>query len=96
MVHEPCRLLGDADCAMDFVRRDSVFAVHDLPHGGKPFVQAEWHILKDPSRFQCELRRAVFLDRTEHLGSVFDSDYRNRTFYSGSPGSTIVSPTLTG
>lgn len=64
---------------MDFVRRDSVFAVHDLPHRGEPFVQPEWRILKDPSRLQCELRRAVFPDRTEHFGSVFDSDYRRQT-----------------
>jgi hypothetical protein len=33
MIHEPCGLLSYADCSVDLVGTDSVFAVHNLPHG---------------------------------------------------------------
>src|SRR5579863_1727457 len=36
MIHEPRRLLRDADSPMDFIRTDTVLAVHNLPHRGEP------------------------------------------------------------
>jgi hypothetical protein len=41
MIQEPCRLLRDADGAMNFVAADTVLAVHNLPHGRQPLVQTD-------------------------------------------------------
>src|SRR5690349_9110831 len=59
MIQKPRSFLRDADSAVNFVRTDAVFAVHYLPHGGKPFVQTNRGILHDGSGFQCELRSLV-------------------------------------
>src|ERR1022692_289468 len=41
VIEEPCRLLGNADGPVNFVRTDTVFAVHNLPHGREPLVQTD-------------------------------------------------------
>jgi hypothetical protein len=38
VIEEPCRLLSDPDGAMDFATADTVFGVHNLPHGHQPLV----------------------------------------------------------
>src|SRR5579863_6332204 len=49
MQHEPCRLLSDANILRQFVTADSVLAVRQKPHGGKPLLQGDRGILKDGS-----------------------------------------------
>src|ERR1019366_2053466 len=56
VIHEPCRLLGNANGPVNLVAADSVFAVHYLPHRGHPLVQTDGGILNDRSGFQGELR----------------------------------------
>src|SRR5438105_3025441 len=41
MIHEPCRLLGNAGSACDLVRGNAVLAVHHHPHRHKPLVEAD-------------------------------------------------------
>src|SRR5262249_38121488 len=59
MEQEPCRLLSDAERAMQFPGRDAIAVAGDQPHGLKPFVQAEWRILHDRPRFEGELAPGV-------------------------------------
>ena len=60
VIHEPCGLLSHADGPGDLVAADAVLAVHYLPHGEQPFVQAERRILKDGSGLESELAQRVF------------------------------------
>ena len=53
--HEPCRRLRDAEISSDFVGTDSVLAVTDEPHRGKPFVQLNGAILENRTDFNREL-----------------------------------------
>jgi hypothetical protein len=51
VIHEPCRLLRDADGPVNFVGRYAVLAVHNLPHCHKPLCQRERGVLENgPSR----------------------------------------------
>jgi hypothetical protein len=59
MVKEPCRLLGNADGAMNFVGTDSVLAVHNLPHRHQPLAQVDWGIFHHSSDLHAELRTVV-------------------------------------
>src|ERR1700683_2222029 len=59
MIHEPCSLLCYTDGAVNLVGTNAIFAVHDLPHCREPFVQTERAILKNGSRFHCELSVGV-------------------------------------
>ena len=59
MTHEPRRLLRYADSPVNLVGTDSVFAVHNLPHGKKPPVEADRGILEDGPRLGCELAGVV-------------------------------------
>ncbi len=53
--HKPCRLLGDAEGASEFMRRDAVLAVGDEPDGGKPLVESERGVLEDRPDLEREL-----------------------------------------
>lgn len=53
--HEPSGLLSDSKSAMDLVRTDSVFAVGNHPHGGKPLVQTNGGILENSPNLDREL-----------------------------------------
>ena len=61
VIHEPRGLLGNSDGAVNLVGTDSIFAVHNLPHGHEPFVQAERRVFKDGPGLCGEL--AVFVAR---------------------------------
>ncbi len=55
MQHEPCRLLSDADGATEFVGTNTIPAVRQHPHSGKPLVQGNRRILEDGSNLGAEL-----------------------------------------
>lgn len=55
MPHEPCRLLGDVQCAPKLVTADSVLRVGDAPDSGKPLVKSEWAILENRANLIAEL-----------------------------------------
>ena len=59
MIHEPRGFLGNADGPMNFVGRYTVFAVHDLPHGHEPLVQAQGGIFKNGAGLRGELAPIV-------------------------------------
>src|SRR5438093_1423423 len=59
MQHKPCRLLDNPQITRNFVVADSVLAVGDQPHRGKPFVQADSGILHDSADFDGELALRV-------------------------------------
>src|SRR2546425_12964395 len=54
MHHEPSGFLGHAEIATDFVTADAVLAVHEKPHGGKPFVQADRRVFENCRGLQRE------------------------------------------
>src|SRR5207244_13299643 len=53
--HEPCRLLSDAESAMDFHAADAILAVAQHPISHHPFVESERGILKDRADLDGEL-----------------------------------------
>lgn len=53
--HEPCAFLSDAEGAMHLVTTDSIFCVHQKPHGGKPLLQRDWRVLKNRTHLEGEL-----------------------------------------
>ena len=55
MQHEPRGLLRHADCAVNFVGTNAVFAVGNHPHSGEPLVQADRDILEDRADLDGEL-----------------------------------------
>ena len=55
VIEEPSGLLSDAESAMNLVRTDSVFAVHNEPHRHQPFVQTDGRVLHDRAGFRGEL-----------------------------------------
>src|SRR5262249_26076925 len=57
--HEPCGLLRNSDCAVNLVRRDSVFAVAKHPHRQYPLVETDGRVLKDRSDLGGELLAAL-------------------------------------
>jgi hypothetical protein len=61
MVHEPRRLLSDADSAVDLVARNTVLAVNNLPHCHEPLIQAERRIFKDRAGLGSELAKFMLL-----------------------------------
>ena len=61
VIHEPCGFLRHADSAVNLVGTDAVLAVHNLPHGEQPLVQAERGIFEDRSGLGSELPPIVFL-----------------------------------
>src|ERR1035438_6284805 len=61
VIHEPCRLLSNADCPVNFAGADSVFRVHNLPHDHEPFIETDGGIFHHSSGLQGELRSVVFL-----------------------------------
>ena len=52
--HEPCRLLGDTQTAMDFITANPVFAVDDKPCGREPLFERKRGVLKDGPSFERE------------------------------------------
>jgi hypothetical protein len=70
--HMPGILLTDTDPARNFPAADSVFAIQNEPHCGKPLVQTERGVFHDRSRFQGELPLIVTRGTlpTAHLGQV--------------------------
>lgn len=59
MIHEPRRLLRDLDSSVNLVRIHAVFAVHNLPHGKQPLVQAQRRVFKDRSSLGGKLPQGV-------------------------------------
>ncbi len=57
--HEPCGLLGDAECAGHFVGTDAVLAVGNHPHCNEPLVERESRIFHDGPDFRSELPMVV-------------------------------------
>ena len=57
--HEPCRLLGDADSAVNVVRANAIPAIRKHPESAKPFVQTDGRVLENGSHLQRELLFAV-------------------------------------
>lgn len=55
MEHKPSSLLCNAKVAGDFVGTDSVLAVGDDPHCGKPLVEIDGGVFKDGSDLSGEL-----------------------------------------
>ena len=53
----PCGFLADVEIACNLVAADSVFAVHNEPNGGHPFVHAERRVFENGS----DLYRELFL-----------------------------------
>ena len=53
--HEPCRLLSDAESAMDFHAADAILAVAQHPISHHPFIESERGILKDRADLDSEL-----------------------------------------
>src|SRR5882724_3414792 len=58
--HEPCRLLGYANGAVNLVGGNAVLAVGQHPKRGKPLVEADRGILKDGAQFYGELAATLF------------------------------------
>jgi hypothetical protein len=52
-------LLRDAYSTINFAGTDSILAVHNLPHSGKPLIHAEPRIFEDRSGFGRELTARV-------------------------------------
>ena len=45
--HEPCRLLSDPESAVNLIRTDAAFAVHNEPNSGQPLIKNDGGILKN-------------------------------------------------
>jgi hypothetical protein len=60
MQNEPRGLLGNADRLSDLVRTDPVFAVHEHPERGQPFVQFDRGIFEYGAQLYRELLVALF------------------------------------
>jgi len=58
---KPCRLLRRSNGAINLIRTDAVLAVHNLPHGHHPFVQADGAVFHDRASLQGELWGAALL-----------------------------------
>lgn len=61
MVHEPCGLLGNAERPRQFVARNAVLAVHNLPDGQEPRFEGDWGVLEDGSDLDRELPLRMLL-----------------------------------
>jgi hypothetical protein len=59
MENEPCRLLSDAQSAVNLPRRNTVLAVCEHPHGGKPLLQRDGRVLEDRPQFDAKLPSAI-------------------------------------
>lgn len=57
--HEPCRLLGNADGAVQFVAADAVPAIADHPYCRHPLIQTNRRVLKDSADLDGELLLAA-------------------------------------
>src|SRR5205085_9291014 len=57
--HKPRSFLSDTQSARDFVRADSVPAVHQHPDSSEPLLQGDWRILKNSSDLRTELAMIV-------------------------------------
>lgn len=57
--HEPCGLLGHAERSCDLATADTVLAIQDEPHCGKPLFQTERGILENGSNLHGELPLGV-------------------------------------
>src|SRR6266404_3370850 len=55
VIHKPCGFLRDADGPMNFIRTDTILAVHHLPHGAEPFIEANMRILEYSSGLHSKL-----------------------------------------
>lgn len=53
--HEPCGLLGNAECPVDLPGGNTVLAIGEEPNAWEPFVQAKWGILEDGPDFNGKL-----------------------------------------
>jgi hypothetical protein len=60
MQNKPCRLLSDADSAVNFVRANPIAATGKHPQSHKPLVQSDWRIFENGSQLDGELPIAVF------------------------------------
>jgi hypothetical protein len=60
--HEPCRLLRDSQSPCEFVRTDSVLAVHDHPHGSHPLIESGRGVLEDAANLDSELTLTAFAE----------------------------------
>src|SRR5437660_1375833 len=79
MVHEPSRLLRDAEIASHLVRTDAVLAIRDYPNRGKPLVQAEPAILKDRPDLGRKLSPRMFLFAFPHAARADEANVRTAT-----------------
>ena len=55
MQHEPCALLCNANCAMDFIAAHAILAIADHPDRGHPLVERDRRIFKNRADLDCEL-----------------------------------------
>jgi len=53
--HEPCRLLGDAQSAVNLHAGNAVLAINQHPESSHPLIEAKRRVLKDRSDLQREL-----------------------------------------
>ncbi len=53
--HKPCRLLGDAQSAVNFHAADAVLAIDQHPESRHPLIESERRIFKDRSQLEREL-----------------------------------------
>jgi hypothetical protein len=60
MQNKPCRLLSDANSAVNFIRANPIAATGKHPQSHKPLVQRDGGILKDGSQLDGKLPIAVF------------------------------------
>jgi imidazolonepropionase-like amidohydrolase len=59
VIHKPRAFLSNANGPVNFVARNAVFAIHNLPHCEQPFVQADRRILEYRARLGSELPGVV-------------------------------------
>jgi hypothetical protein len=53
--HKPRGLLSNSQVAANFIAGDSILAICNQPHAGKPFIQAKGRVFKDRSDLDGEL-----------------------------------------
>src|SRR5713226_8182314 len=61
MIEKPCGLLSDPNGPAYFIGANAIFAIHDLPHGHQPLVQADGGVFHYGADLDTELLLFVVL-----------------------------------
>jgi hypothetical protein len=66
MHHEPCCFLSDSKIASNFITANSILAITQHPHSGKPFIKADGGILENGSNLDGELPLSMMAGALPH------------------------------